>query len=406
MKIVKLFPVLMLLALALIYCKPQPKEDAEATPELQANEFVPAPFPKLDIPGFNFPEDSTTINNWIANNDMNNIHLHGWGIWAGLTSMSNDSIGDQVLRVFETWATPSDIINATNEKEKNELFALENVQRGRAKLEMPNQFEHAAMLKGGTEQPDTQIAVSVAYSPAAAGFALTNKIFRYTTLAGYMQEGKTEIPGFPNDAITIKPTFKVITQSALQSNNGLYAMAAWPGPNAQSQGFPEEDWNTCIYVDVKNQGQGNGSVDKNCQGPTPATTYNISDFVYFQLSQEDANYFNQEFGLDQAHQAQAGDYAILVAMHVATRETTRWTWQSFWWAPNPDNPPAPSSAAIAAMRPKALDAAASHYAMTVAYSMVNPVQPEYGGQSVGSVVYGFNPYLEAGFGNSVLLEKQ
>ena len=45
--------------------------------------------------------------------------------------------------------------------------------------------------------------------------------------------------------------------------------------------------------------------------------------------------------------AVAGDVAILVAMHVSTRETARWTWQTFWWTPTPENPHAPSSPNIA-----------------------------------------------------------
>lgn len=33
----------------------------------------------------------------------------------------------------------------------------------------------------------------------------------------------------------------------------------------------------------------------------------------------------------------AGDYAILTSMHIATRETDDWTWQTFWWQPLSNN---------------------------------------------------------------------
>jgi hypothetical protein len=39
--------------------------------------------------------------------------------------------------------------------------------------------------------------------------------------------------------------------------------------------------------------------------------------------------------------------------------------------------------------------------MALAYAMVFPVQPDVGGQSVGDTIYGYNPYLEAGFGPGV-----
>jgi hypothetical protein len=32
----------------------------------------------------------------------------------------------------------------------------------------------------------------------------------------------------------------------------------------------------------------------------------------------------------------AGDYAILVAMHITTNEDPKWTWETFWW--NYDQP--------------------------------------------------------------------
>ena len=88
-------------------------------------------------------------------------------------------------------------------------------------------------------------------------------------------------------------------------------------------------------------------------------------------------------------------------MHVSTREITNWTWQTFWWSPTPDLPKLPSSKAIANMRPKALQGAPRHYAMAVAYYMVNPNEPYDGDNIIGSPNYAFNPYLEAGFGPSV-----
>ena len=65
-------------------------------------------------------------------------------------------------------------------------------------------------------------------------------------------------------------------------------------------------------------------------------------------------------------------------MHVGTREITNWTWQTFWWDSNPNNPPSPSSKIIADIRPKELKGAARNYAMSLAYFMVNPNEPNEG----------------------------
>src|SRR5262249_40248518 len=73
----------------------------------------------------------------------------------------------------------------------------------------------------------------------------------------------------------------------------------------------------------------------------------------------------------------------------------RWTWQTFWWLPDPDNPKLPSSKSIADDRPAQLTGVARHYAMAPCYSMVLPDQPITGGLDRGKPVYAYNPYLEA-----------
>jgi len=97
-----------------------------------------------------------------------------------------------------------------------------------------------------------------------------------------------------------------------------------------------------------------------------------------------------------------GDTLILVGMHVATRESERWTWQTFWWSADPATPNSPSSADIASHRPASLTPQAGHYAMAVAYSMLEPAQPLYGGQNEGSLVPAYNPHLEAPFNMATL----
>jgi len=93
-------------------------------------------------------------------------------------------------------------------------------------------------------------------------------------------------------------------------------------------------------------------------------------------------------------------------MHVAGREIARWTWQTFWWTPAPDAPPAPSSPAIASQRPPQLRGAARHYAMALAYTMLSPDQPYVGGENAGAAVYAYNPWIEARFGPADLPDSQ
>lgn len=367
--------------------------NTNATPGT-SGEVKPAAFPNPGIQGFNFPEQAAIIDGWVKDGNNAEIYKHGWGIWAGLTTATTQVPpgGTQPLLVFETWLTPDEMIAAINGKPI--------VRSNRANLGKPNQFVHAQKNTG--EKPDFSVAESVSYSPAAAKHAIDTKVFLWETLKGYADKGMTDIPAFPSDAITIKPVFKVIQKSKLDAN-GLFAMPSWHGPkdlpddtSKINTSYPEKAWQSCIYVDIKNNGKGDGSQDMTCSAPSPATTYNLTDFINYTMNQEDVDYYNKEFGLN----ASAGDTAILVGMHVTTRETKKWTWQSFYWAANPADPKGPSSADIAKARPSQITGAAAHYAMAIAYAMVFPVQPDVGGESVGDTIYGYNPYLEAGFGNA------
>lgn len=350
------------------------------------HHVTPAEFPDLDIPGFNFPEDSLKLNGWIRQGVTDSIYLHGWGIWTGLTSFTNQRIpGDSAfLRVYETWLTPEEMIDSI----KGEPIRRSN----RANLKIPNQlthFEGGGNLKG-TQDVNITVHESVSYSPGAANFAIANKIFLATTLYQYaVVEKRKEIPFFPTDAITTKPVFKLLDAS---SGETKFDIASWPGPPDGLVPFPEKNWNSYVTVDITNQSQPDGKV------------FNLNDFIHFKLNDEDAYYFNKAFTENQGNKfkAKPGDIAILVAMHVTSREITNWTWQTFWWAPDADNPPAPSSSEIAGLRPAQLQGAPRHYAMSVAYYMVNPNEPYSGTNVKGNTNYAFNPYLEAGFGSNVL----
>jgi hypothetical protein len=83
----------------------------------------------------------------------------------------------------------------------------------------------------------------------------------------------------------------------------------------------------------------------------------------------------------------AGDYAVLAAMHVTTKEIVNWTWQTFWWmgGKNPPNNFPGSNAGLTAN----VKGPWRNYATCVAYSMVVPFN-----DPKGKPVVCFNPFLE------------
>jgi hypothetical protein len=153
-----------------------------------------------------------------------------------------------------------------------------------------------------------------------------------------------------------------------------------------------------VWIDIQGGGSGSGLVDMEASmdgsSRTAATTYPVSSMINHRLSALEAQQFNKG---QPGSNVTTGDYAVLVAMHVAGREIARWTWQTFWWTPTPSNPQLPSSKAIAALRPSALTGPARNYAMSLGYGIETPSQPNVGGQNSGAEMYVYNPYLEARF---------
>ncbi len=349
-------------------------ETEAVTGEGRADGTSALPMPDPGIPGFTFPEDSNTVNGWLAAEDWSAIHRHAWGLWTGLTAVVNPDCQGNTLRAFETWATPADIVARL--RDGTEPI---NMSCGRPHLNLPTQLVHTGNL---TEGANATVLESVVYNPAAAAYALESRVFDRTALDEKIRD-KQHVT-FPDDALTAKPVWKIVPGDA----TAPYAIKTWSYPKDNQLPFPEAQWPEESLVDISGTAAG-----------TP-NTFPLSDFIHFRLTAQDTAYFNSEFFDGDQSKYKVGDYAILVAMHVATREIERWTWQTFWWSANPDAPQLPSSQSIADLRPEQLTGAPRHYALAPAYSMVWPAQPTYGGRSVGEPVYAFNPYLEAGFGPS------
>lgn len=375
---------LLLCLMAALACTNAPKGEMDGS--TRGESIIPVDFPQLDIPGFAFPRDSNTVKAWIESYDTISQYKHAWGLWTGLTTLTDQegSFGD-ALRVFETWLTPEEIIHAMNTNDKNLLTKGSAIRSNRANLRLPRQFGHGTL--GLAPQDIDSVFEAHSYSPSASAYALKNKVFSAIQLAKYAEKGNS-IPPFPDNAITTKPTYKILRAS---KGDSIFAIPVWP-PDPSSgypkpAGYKESTWNNSIQINIK------------AKKSDPANRiYALSDFIYYQMNQEDAEVFNARVEPKRNPNVSAGDIAILVGMHVTTREIANWTWQTYWWVPDADKPAFPSSKAIADARPAQLKGAARHYAMSIAYYMVNPTEPYATADIVtGKPNYGFNPYLEAKF---------
>jgi hypothetical protein len=372
-----------------------------------AGIVTPVPLPNPQVSGFNFPETEATVLGWIyqlgngspadAATAFESMHLHGWGLWTALTMPTSQIDNGERLRVFETWFTPEELASGPNPAT---LATSASLARSRSALLRFNQFQHGSETQEPASAMDGSETVFgyVKFDPTATAHVVKEQLLSTAALNQLMMGGAQQIPPFPATALTLKSAFQVITASSLVGGR-YYRLNVWTGPPSTPQAWPPSAWPGVVWIDIQNGGSGDGQVDLQASldgsSRTEATTYPVSSMINHRLSALEALQFDT---ISPGANAAAGDFAVLVAMHVAGRETTRWTWQTFWWTPTPDNPQLPSSQAIAGLRPAQLTGAARNYAMSLGYDMTIPGQPNTGGQNVGLMIYAYNPYLEARFG--------
>jgi hypothetical protein len=368
------------------------------------------PMGNPNIPGYNFPEDPATLLGWINNQPANapQIYTHGWGVWASLTMGSGQTaFGIPNAPIYMTWLSPNEILGLGNTAKLSSKAPVKRAlgigaarQLTKFGLAGPSTLKFNGSLKvqnGIKATPDTSsVLVTVGYDPAATEWIIGGNLFQYSTYASLYTAGQPEIAQFPTNAVSVKPTYKRIP-----AGTSIYTLPTWPGtpqvtPAITQNGFGEKSWNDgCSYVNTSLTGPTTATgTDPSCSNLNAANTYSINDFINIPIT---ANNINQFESMDPSDPVNVGDTLLLVAMHVTTKEIPEWTWQTYFWTPNPAAPPTPSSAALAQTRPSQITGAAAHYAIVFAYQMVAPNQPANGGQSVGSPAVGYNPYLEADF---------
>jgi hypothetical protein len=113
--------------------------------------------------------------------------------------------------------------------------------------------------------------------------------------------------------------------------------------------------------------------------------------VFAAGSGDDVGRRNQGDSADVTKMVKAGNYALLMAMHVTGKEINDWTWQTFWWSPNNQNP------VYGKDRPASIKSPWNNYNMNTAYYMVSPPNTLQGGEPL----IAFNPYLETNLIDSV-----
>ena len=103
-------------------------------------------------------------------------------------------------------------------------------------------------------------------------------------------------------------------------------MPVWEEPSP-AKAYKYTQWQSWVYVDISNT-QKKGKKLNPVRHPNPSpdeiaeATCNLSDFIHHKIDRTAADYLNshQDVGTTPSRQFVEGDYILLVAMHVTTKE--------------------------------------------------------------------------------------
>jgi hypothetical protein len=357
----------------------------------------------IALPPSEFPTPSAEIEAQIARNDTVALRKHAWTLWQGLTADSSQSSDGRRLPIWQTWLSEEEAFSPVAQ-----LAALTARRRILLPLAPPRQFQHGApalrrALTFGTTTPSLKLLVSVKMSPESASFlaaphetpANSGQSYSYVSASdlaqlnaafdqGHAAVKDRKIIDFPASATDLKIVFVPVNPV------GLSPMPLWNGAtDSIDPTLPVPNtWKTCVAVDPTNSRTGTASI--NCNGQqVEAEIVPLKAFYSVQLDETEASTINSLSKLAGSAAVKAGDFQVLVAMHVTTKEIANWTWATFWWQ-NGKNPPNSLPGSIDDM-PDASKVKDPwrNYAMCVSDSMVVPAT-----DPKDKPVVCFNPYLE------------
>jgi hypothetical protein len=369
-------------------------------------QITPEPIP----PGHEFPTPKAVIDHWIETSDAAKIRAHAWDLWGGMTVDSGQSYDGQALPIWETWYGSEEVFPASGTNGVAAASALLKANRAPPRAFIsPNQFRHLARLRGSEAvangPSDIQVVSFNKFDPSAADFIVKphkgpdDKVYFYNNQTGLdalnvawppaTTGEKRGIDDFPDPGIETKPVMGLV------SATGLTPQPLWQGlAGSTNQTNPTPNtWTTCVLVDPKGTGGIRPATAAEIAGANPSTGLACKTYLYgplslfysFPMNAAEAAAFNSA----QQSGAKAGDYAVLVAMHVNTKETNFWTWQTFYWQPGADTPNGfPGSKAG---QPFSLSAPWNNYAACTAYDQTTKPHGT-------TMTICFNPYLETSSG--------
>lgn len=378
-----------------------PASDVVAAPA-DSYQYVPAPAIRT------FPSSNATIQAWINAGNTQAIRAHGWDIWQSMTTATPYN-----RPVWQTWFSGHELF-----ADPNGTHIMARAKHGVVQFGIrPEPVAHPSAVEGRLMNgipfhPAERIFAFNRFTASTAEFIWKNKLYLRQTLAdtnaAFTRNNTplasrailTSTDSTDSSSFVLKPVYQFI------SGTEVTAVPYWNGDTSTATTNPPNPiastWRQAVAVDPTGKLQPGDSVKLvvNNEKPAWCKVVPLSAFYWQRITREDSIEFTK-FGAqngdfigvanDTSWQAvvqavRPGNIGLLMAMHTTGKEIPNWTWQSFWWAYNPND------SAFGADRPGSIPAPWNHYNMTVAYSMLTPS---------GALNIAYNPYLESSLAGTI-----
>lgn len=332
----------------------------------------------VDAPSANWQEPAETVRKWASDFNDDAIRAHGWKLWAELTKDSGQTYEGSQLPVWDTWYSEWDVFEHNSEP-------------------MPHLPVH--LLR---QSPESRVTSFNKYNNALRQYVKHNKFDQPATFValnksfGNAALSERKIPIVPNDAIMLKPAYWGAKKDQVS------VMPFWKGPGLKVDGtvYPDkptdQTWTQIVLVNDTGKPAALTprtvtlftATGKEVRSITPSKEVTPRDFYALRLTQADITFLKSgkvfEFGGIPANELEPGDWALLIAMHVTSKEWENWTWQTFWWTPYPSNESRPD-----------IRSPWTNYDMASAYYMTDRNSEPY-------VI--FNPFLETPISGPIFMD--
>ncbi|MDH5590344.1 MAG: hypothetical protein OEZ37_09880, partial [Gemmatimonadota bacterium] len=348
-----------------------------------------------------YPATEMRINSWIAANQFDSMRAHGWDLWESITRPATSG-----LPIWETWYSG------------HELFVYEEIpladeRQAFRDFEAPHQLSHAPDEGLGRPAipftPHEEITSFNRFTEPTARYIWVNGLNRQDVLQDTLNalleadvpiaDQQVLVSGDSTDTGSI--VLKVVWQFI--SGDSASLVPYWAGNTVETTTdtlMPiVKSWKQGMWLDPTGGLQPGDSVEGSVHGGPvrPWPVMSLDDFYSIVLDSADVKAFSRyalvsgdDVGASDSTSADSlraairpGNVALLMAIHLTTKEIPNWTWHTYWWAMDPENPDYGDD------RPASIPAPWNHYNQRAAYSMTVVT-----GDSVQPNVQ-WNPYLES-----------